>query len=222
MKKSLIDLTKTNNPRIIEIISMYIANIDGLEEAEGYKKVNDILRLIRNGGSQETNWREKLIKEGKIKNGYVQKDNFVQLNKLEEIIMLALFSDIKNSITSDTGELVSKKIEPFAPIFDDELKAIGRRIMEMGQNNNRGGLPRLNKGNNDENRKMYNDELNKLVTQMVKRIIDNYEEYQEFIFRCSERINLDEVHTLLNSYYQQNIGLLQSYYLKHVSVTPTL
>lgn len=216
---SISDLPKQNNPDIIDIVSLYITNMTGLNQAGGYENANKVIDLISQKRTQIHNLSKKM-KDADILREYnrTNKVNYVQLNKIETMIRIALSDSIRKDITNDdTGRLDPNKFGKNFALFldDDEIKQLGRDAIDSSKNaQERKGFSKLNRGGSIESD---GKAVGELVEKMVEKIFEDYELYEEYIYTCQTPIDLRSVYTNLNSYFQKEIDSMQSYTLEHSS-----
>lgn len=215
---SISDIKKTNNPDIIDIVSLYITNMDELDVEGGYEKANKVLDLIAQKRTQIFNLSRKMKDEG-IWEKYCSKQNYPQLNQLEKILRTALEDNIRKTLTDpNTGRLLLKKFNDRFLVFaeDAEIKRLGRNAVDASRNaEDKKGFARLNRGNIESDGKA----VDELVEKMVEMILSDPESYTEYIFTCKTPINLDKVYLNLNSYFQEEIVSMQRFALQHGSTT---
>lgn len=214
-------LKKENNPDIIDIVSLYITNMQGLNAEGGYENANRILDLIDQKRIRINNLLKKMIDEGISREFNVEKkDNYVQLNKLETMIRTTLEDSIRKSITNpDTGRLDANKFEENFAVFleDEEIKQLCRNAIDSSKNTEgKKVFSRLNRGNIESD----DNSVGKLVEKMVDRILEDYEPYEEYIYTCKTPIDLEKVYTNLNSYFLAQITDMQRFALKRGTSAP--
>lgn len=218
---------KINNPSIFKIIRLYIANMNSLKEPEGCRNVNQVLALIGEKEGQIFNLQIKMKEAGILEdyNSVCNKENYIQLNKIEKLISYALQTFFMGHITDNNEILNIEKFKKNFAVFaqeDTEINQLCRSIAEIGRHSDeKRGIMRTNRGGIGTEEQNYKVQLYKLIEKMADRVLENFESYEEYIYASNVPIDLNLVYVNLHSYFQDRISSMQGFYIEHVPTTPT-